>query len=185
MRAVWVYTNGDSAELFLNGKTLGAKAIAAFDKGNWTVPYTPGNLTAVVKKGGKQWAVQTIETAGAAVVVQLSVDMPVQGVDSPLLADGQDLVILTATIVDAQGRTVQANPGAKVTVSVSGAGVLLGLGNGDPHDHTLEGQTGGNSRRAFSGLVRVLVKTQTAPGNIIIAADAEGLKGSSITITSG
>jgi beta-galactosidase len=198
---VWVYTSGDSVELFLNGKSLGVKDVAPFDKAGWSnVTFVPGNLTAVAMKRGNHWAVQTLETPGAAAEVRLGLDMPVArtsssstsggggggggGGDDPLRADGQDCAILTASVVDAQGRTVHASPGVEVAVAVSGAGVLLGMGNGDPTDHTAEGRTGSGSRRVFNGLVRVLVQSTTTPGDIVITATANGLKGSSITVAS-
>jgi beta-galactosidase len=46
-KAVWCYTNGHSAELFQDGKSLGKQTVASFDKAGWNVTYKPGNLTVV------------------------------------------------------------------------------------------------------------------------------------------
>ena len=185
-RPVWVYTNGDRAELFLNGASLGAQDIAPFDKGTWAVPFVPGNLTVLASRGGGAWGSDTKETAGAAATVQLGVDMPSEG-DAPLVADGRDIAVLTATVVDAKGRAVTAcdvyeDACPEVVVTVEN-GMLLGMGNGDPKDHTAEGRAAGNARRVFGGVVRVLVQTSKTPGDIVVHATASALKGASVTIT--
>ena len=165
---VSVYTNGDAVELLLNGAAVGApQAVAPFDKAGWFMPFTPGNLTAVATKGGKPWGSDTRLTGipGAASIV-LSVVAPVVNVSAPLVADGQDVAILTATVLDRAGRVLHTAGQPEVTVTVSGPGTLLGIGNGDPRDHTPEGRTGSSVRRTFNGLLRILVETTTAPGEI-------------------
>ena len=64
---VWAYTNCEEVELFLNGKSQGAKKktgdalhIA------WRLTYTPGTLKAIGRTGGKEVLTQEIKTAGAA-----------------------------------------------------------------------------------------------------------------------
>ena len=179
------YTNGDRVELFLNGVSLGAQDVAPFDKGTWSVRYAPGNLTAVATRGGGAWGSDTKETAGAAVAVRLRVDAP-RRADAPLVADGHDVVVLTASVVDASGRRVTAcdvYEGAcpEVLVTVRN-GALLGMGNGDPKDHTAEGRAAGNARRVFGGVVRVIVQAPTAPGDVVVTASAAGLKSASVTV---
>ena len=65
---VHVYTSGDEAELFLNGKSLGRKKKAQFEyRLRWDdVVYEPGELRVVAYKDGKQWATDSVKTAGAA-----------------------------------------------------------------------------------------------------------------------
>ena len=52
---VWVYTNAESVELFLNGKSLGTRDWTGVKETHltWQVPYEPGTLRAVGRKGGK------------------------------------------------------------------------------------------------------------------------------------
>ena len=193
LRQAWVYTNGDAAELFLNGKSRGRQSIAPFDKGTWFLTYEAGNLSVAVTKDGAPWGTDaaTIADSAAATALKLSVDMPVIGNgDAPLAPDGQDVIILTATVLDAHGRVVAMCDVAKgcpvVRVDVTGPGALLGMGNGDPHDHTLEGRTGGNTRRVFSGRVRALVQSIAGNGgDIVVTASASGLTSSSATVTAG
>jgi hypothetical protein len=113
IRQAWVYTNGDSVELFLNGKSHGRQSVAAFDKGTWFLSYEAGNLTVVVTKAGATWETDTAKTASfaAAAALKLSVDMPrTSNGDRPLAADSKDVAILTVTVLDTHGRTVTRVP---------------------------------------------------------------------------
>ena len=94
---VWVYSNGDEMELFLNGESLGATPLPTWDKGTFTVVYEPGNLTAVVRKDGKLWARDTIMTAAAPKKIKLELD-PLMAANV-LMANGQDATLLTARLV--------------------------------------------------------------------------------------
>jgi beta-galactosidase len=62
--AVHVYTYGDEAELFLNGKSLGKKKKEKFQyRIRWDdVVYEPGEVRVVVYKEGKRWATDSIKT---------------------------------------------------------------------------------------------------------------------------
>jgi hypothetical protein len=178
---VWVYTNGDEVELLLNGESLGVQQVPMFEKGTFTTIYKPGNLTAVVKKRGTAWATDTVHTATAAKTLVLEVD-PL--VEAPLRADGNSATLLTAKVVDANGNVVHLESDAAqpmVTFSVKGQGQLIGLGSGDPSDHTSDK---GSSRRAFNGLVRAIVQATTTAGAIEVTATAPGLASATATITS-
>jgi len=71
-----------------------------------------------------------------------------------------------------------------VHVLVSGPEVLLGMGNGDPQDHTLEGRNGSSIRQTFGGLLRVLIQTIAGRGgSIVVTATAVGLNSSFVTVT--
>ena len=64
---VHVFTSGDEAELFLNGKSLGRKKKGAYEyRLRWDdVVYQPGTLKVVAYKNGKIWATDEVKTAGA------------------------------------------------------------------------------------------------------------------------
>ena len=53
---VWVYTNCDEVELFLNEKSLGAQKIERFGHGEWIVNYEAGGIRAIGRNGGKKCA---------------------------------------------------------------------------------------------------------------------------------
>ena len=68
-RTVFVYTNGDEAELFLNGRSLGRKRRGADGFRHrfvWRdVPYERGEVSVRTWKDGGAWATDTIRTSGA------------------------------------------------------------------------------------------------------------------------
>src|SRR5690606_23008520 len=93
---VHVYTSGDSAELFLNGMSLGRKSKTGYEyRLRWDdVVYEPGELAVVAYKDGMQWATDVVETAGAATKLALRADR------TTIAADGKDLSFVTVTVVD-------------------------------------------------------------------------------------
>jgi beta-galactosidase len=90
-REVRVIANTASVELFLNGRSLGSKS--ADDGFAWDVAYEPGELKAV----GTGDVVDVVKTAGAPVATMVEV------MDSEMEANGTDVTIITASIVDADG----------------------------------------------------------------------------------
>ncbi len=96
---VHVYTSGDEAELFLNGRSLGRKKKAPYDyRLRWDeVKYAPGKLEVVAYKNGKQWASEVVRTTGAASALTLKADR------ARLKADGYDLSFVTVAVVDKNG----------------------------------------------------------------------------------
>lgn len=88
-----------------------------------------------------------------------------------LAPDGCDCACVTATLLDAAGQVV---PHADVPVSfaIDGPGRLLGCGNGDPLDHTPDGSP---VRRTFGGRCLAVVQSGSAPGLIVVTAEADGL----------
>ena len=98
---VFVYTNCDSAELFLNGVSQGSKTFTAGAVHlEWNVPWASGTLRVEGTRGGAVVVSEEVKTAGAAAKVALSVDR------STISADGKDLAFVTADIQDATGIVV-------------------------------------------------------------------------------
>ena len=62
-------------------------------------------------------------------------------------------------VQDAQGRIVPITDN-EVTFKVTGAGKLIGIGNGDPTDQESDK---GTSRKAFCGLCMGIVQSQNRP----------------------
>ncbi|MGH7950556.1 MAG: beta-galactosidase GalA [Limisphaerales bacterium] len=170
---VWCYSNCKQVELFLNGQSLGKKAMPRYSHLQWNVKYEPGTLSA---KGyddkGNVIAETKIETTGEPAAIMLEPDR------TNLTADGQDVSLVTVKIVDSQGRTVPVADN-EVTFDVTGAGHLLGLGNGNPTCHESDK---GKQRRAFNGLCLAIVESSRTPGAITIQADSPELKSATVTI---
>jgi beta-galactosidase len=164
---VLVLTNGDAAELFLNGKSLGEKPVDRLEGGEWEVPYAPGKLEAVAKKAGKVIARTSVETTGEPVAIKLVPDR------KDLAGDGADAQPLTVSAIDAKGRDVPT-ANLPVTFAISGPGTIIGHGNGDPTSHESEK---GPTRNLFNGLAQVIVQSKRdTAGTIVLTATSPGLK---------
>jgi beta-galactosidase len=175
---VHVYTSGDEAELFLNGRSLGRKPRGPLEyRIRWDdVRYEPGELKVVAYKGGKPWASDVERTAGAAAAVALSADRP------SLAADGSDLSYVTVRINDRDG-TLVPRASNKVRFTLSGPGDIVAVDNGDP---TSLAPFQAAEREAFNGLCIAIVRTRRgSPGRITLTAESDGLTPSTVEIASG
>ncbi|HKC64093.1 MAG TPA: beta-galactosidase GalB [Pyrinomonadaceae bacterium] len=174
---VHVYTSGDEAELFLNGRSLGRKKKGQFEyRLRWDdVVYEPGELRVVAYKNGKRWAEDVVKTTGAQSRLTLKADR------STINADGQDLSFITVTVADKEGLLVPRSRN-RVRFEISGPGEIVAVDNGDPT--SLESFQS-KERAAFNGLVLVIVRAKAGqPGNIRLKAQADGLSGAEILIRS-
>jgi beta-galactosidase len=170
--AVWVYSNLDNVELFLNGKSLGAKDVKKDSHVAWVVPYAPGAIEARGSKGGQVVMTTKRETTSAAAKLVLKADR------QEASADGEDVVMFAVEVQDAQGRVVPITDNV-VNFRVSGAGKLIGVGNGDPTDHESDK---GTVRKAFCGYCMALVQSAKTAGSITVEAASPGLTSASVTI---
>lgn len=165
---VWVNTNADNVELFLNGKSLGKKDMPRHSHLKWTVNYEPGKLEAIAYKKGKKLS-KTIETTG------LPVEVVVTPYKTTILADGQDATVINISVVDREGREV---PDADnlIQFTVEGDGKIIGVGNGDPSSHEADKcMDGAWQRRLFNGKCQVVIQSGKKPGMIKFSAKAKGL----------
>ncbi|MCQ2388640.1 MAG: DUF4982 domain-containing protein [Kiritimatiellae bacterium] len=119
---VHLYSSGDEAELFVNGKSQGVRKRGSLQyRFTWdAVAYEPGAIKAVVKKNGKAWAMDEVKTAGAPAKVVQELDYR-----------GGRLCYWKFTVVDENGVFC---PTAAVKLSFKGD--LAGVCNGDPTDWT-------------------------------------------------
>lgn len=90
-----------------------------------------------------------------------------------LRANGEDLAYVTVELHDADGTPIYARTDdRRVSVRVTGAGTLAGIGNGNPMDVS-SFQSG--ERKTFHGRVVAVVRAGTHAGSIIVDIDTEGL----------
>jgi beta-galactosidase len=174
---VHVFTSGDEAELFVNGKSQGRKKKAAFEyRLRWDeVTYEPGELRVVAYKDGKQWATASTVTADAAQRLELTADR------NSIRADGRDLSFITVRIADAKGTTAPRADN-RIRFSVEGPGTLLATDNGDP---TSFESFQSSSRKAFNGLGLVIVRSEAGKtGTITVRAESESLEPATVTVRS-
>ena len=158
-RTIHVYTNAPMAELTVNGKSQGQVNVRWQGWAEWDkVPFTAGKIVATALDSQSQVkATHTVETAGAAAKVVAYIDVPnmATGTGKSLVLDGQDAGMVSAAIVDAQGKVV---PSASHNVSfsiVSGPGRIIGVGNGNPMCHE---PNKASWRSAYHGLARAIVQ---------------------------
>ena len=173
---VWAYSNAARVELFLNGASLGAKDMPRNGHLSWSVPYAPGTLEVRgVDAAGKVIATDKVETTGAPTALRLTTDR------TTLTADGEDLTMVEADIVDAQGRIVPTAD-TLVTFQVTGVGRVVGVGNGDPTSHEPDKAF---YRHAFNGKCLVIVGAGDRAGDISLTAAASGLTGAGLSMKAG
>lgn len=174
---VHVFTSGDEAELFLNGKSLGRKAKGVYEyRLRWDdVIYELGELKVIAYKDGKRWAEETIKTTGTPSQLKMEVDR------KAIMADGQDLAFVTVTVVDENGLDVPT-ANNNISFQLEGPGEIIATDNGDPTDMT---PFNSQERKLFNGKVLAIIRAlDEQSGSIIATVNAPNLTPTSITIES-
>ena len=172
---VHVFTSGDEAELFLNGKSLGRKKKAQYEyRLRWDgVVYQPGVMKVVAYKNGRKWANDEVKTAGEPARLKLSVDR------KQIISDGKDLAFITVNVNDREGLTTPRADN-RIRFDIEGPGEIVATDNGDP---TSFESFQSHERKAFNGLCLVIVRANPGPsGTIRLTATSPGLKTDAISI---
>jgi beta-galactosidase len=167
---VWVHSNLDSVELFVNGQSQGSKNVPHLGHVEWKVRYAPGSIEAHGTKDGKVVLTEKRETTGEAVSIRLTADR------TEIDADGEDVAMITVEGLDKDGRPV---PTAEnfINFHVSGDGTFIGVGNGNPNCQESDKEP---RRSLFNGLAQLIVQSTKAAGSIHIKAAKEGWEGPSL-----
>ena len=175
---VWLYSNCASVELFLNGTSLGKKALSQRGTKNqyaYTVAYAAGTLVANGYDASGNLIAQDIQyTAGTPAKLSLSADKTSVGIGT------DDLVYITCDVVDKNGTRCPTADNS-VTFTVTG-GSIVGTDNG--HGANVE-KLSGSTHAAFSGKCLCVVKHDGASGAMKITATANGLTAGTISVTKG
>jgi len=175
---VWAFSNGETVELFLNGKSLGEKSMADSKTRyhvEWQVPYEPGTLKAVAKKAGQVFATDEVFTAGAPAKLVLSADR------SKIAADGDDLSYVTVSILDKDGHLCP-NADPRISFDLTGPALIAGVDNGDATNHE---PFKAKAHKAYHGLALVVIQAGREAGAVQLTATAEGLPPVTTAITVG
>ncbi len=149
---VCTFTNGDKAELFLNGKSLGIKDVVG-KKADWNVSFEIGELEVVVTFGDKKIS-DRVMTAGDVSGLHLEDVTPYDS----------DLHIINVSAVDSKGVVVPHFD--KTVCFCSDDGEIIGVGNGDPNSHHLDSD---NNIKLFHGYAQVIMRGKS------LTAKCEGL----------
>lgn len=189
------YTNCDSAELILNGKSYGKKAYSYPDYGmtqtyghfdkepipvntdnlflGWDVPYEPGYMELVGFKDGKEVVRDRVETAGEPYAIRLNC------YQDTLAADGLDVGQIEIAIVDEKGRLCPQSE-QYVQLSVEGVGELAGIDNGNSASHE---SMKGRGIHASAGQAFAVIQSTGSAGKCVVRVEAEGLQSAGIELS--
>jgi beta-galactosidase len=173
---VHVYTSGDEAELFLNGKSLGRKTKKQGEDFRliWNdVKYAPGELKVVTYKNGQQWATDVVKTTGVAARLSLVANC------QQIANDGQELAFITVRVEDKDGLLVpRSHP--EIQFTIEGPGEIVATDNGDA---TSFESFQSPRRQAYNGLALVIVKAKKGrKGIITVKAGSDHLASADTTI---
>jgi len=157
---VWVHSNVDEVELFVNGKSAGRQKVPRFGHVEWKVRYEPGAIEVHGWKNGWLVLTEKRETTGPIAALRLTADR------TAINADGEDVAVLTVEALDSAGRALPtaSNP---IHFKVSGEGALIGVGNGDPNCQESDKAP---RRSLFNGLAQAIVQSTKTAGTIAIEA---------------
>lgn len=159
-----VYSNLETVELFINGKSHGSMAVPPLGHVDFKVPYQAGSVEAVGYKNGRRVLTAKHETTGAPTALRVTADR------SAMDADNEDLVLITVEALDTAQRLVPtaSNP---VRIKIDGPARLIGAGNGDPSCQESDKEP---RRSLFNGLAQFIVQSSAAPGEVRIQVESDG-----------
>ncbi len=184
---VYVYTSGDSAELFLNGKSLGRKYKdltrtlekpndAEFDLADYywivdkyrlrweDVQYEPGVLEVVAYKNDKEIGREQIKTAGEIARLQLNAE-------KLRFESDDDLIYVNIDAVDADG-TLCPMDSTRFEAQVEGDAELVGISNGDPIDYDSFADA---THSLFYGKATLVIRNRKGGQRAKLTVKAQGL----------
>ena len=174
---VHVFTSGDEAELFLNGRSQGRKAKGKYEyRLRWDdVVYEPGELKAVAYKGGKQWAESIVRTTGQSQRLEAAPDR------DAIQADGKDLSFIVVRVTDKNGLTVP-HARNRIMFTIEGPGQIVATDNGNPADLV---PFPSHEREAFNGFCLAIVRgIPGQAGTIRLKTDSESLESATVVLRS-
>ena len=176
---VFVYTSYDSAELFLNGKSLGIQKKTNVTPQNryrlmWMdVKYEPGTLKVVaLDDDGNPVAEKEVKTAGKPHKILLDSDV------KTIKANGEDLAYVTVSVVDKNGIPCPTATN-QLNFKVKGNGEFKAACNGDATSLELFHLP---TMKLFSGKLVVLVESTEEAGEIELKVTGKGLKAGEISL---
>ena len=186
---VMVYTDGDEAELFLNGRSLGRRRkgvpvalppamtnhhFAACHRYRlmWLdVPYEPGELSAVAYKGGAKIGERTLRTAGKPASLRIEVE--------PMMDKNPDELIWAHVYACDENGTRTLGADDEVSFEVDGPAAILGVGNGDACEYVPFTQASGH--RLFGGCATAVLR-RTAAGPVTLKVASPSLRAASASL---
>ena len=167
------FNNADEVELFLNGRSQGAKRKQGDDMHVfWRLAFEPGVLKAVSRKNGQVVLTKEVRTAESPAKIVLTPDR------QTIKADGVDLSFVTVKVVDKNGTIVPAADNL-IKFEVTGPGSIAGVDNGNQISHE---SFKASQRKAFHGMALAIIQTKQKAGRIMLKASSANLSSASVVI---
>ncbi len=159
------FTNCASAELFLNGKSMGKKDQDADKIIFWDIDYEAGTLVVKGYENGKATVADTLQTSGKAAAIKADIYVPI-------LDKKPTMTQIEIQLVDDKGIPV-VNDEHEIAVSISGAATLAGMESGSDTSHE---DYKSNKRMTVHGKLLLFVNSQQKPGKITLALTSADLQ---------
>jgi beta-galactosidase len=171
---VEVYSKYPKVRLYLDKKLIGEQATTEEQqfKATFTMPYTPGLLSAVGVEENKEVESATLQTSGNAAKIKLVPDR------TKLAADGQDLSFVTIEVTDEDGN-LQPNAENLLQFRIDGPGIIAGIDNANLKD--LDPYFG-STRKVWHGRALVVIRSTKKHGDITLSVSSPGLIGATTKI---
>jgi len=176
---VFVYTSYDSAELFVNGKSMGKRAKNRASKLEryrlmWMdVKYQPGSLKVVAfDDDGLPVAEKIVKTAGNPYRIVLHTDK------QTLKSNGEDLSYVVVSVVDKYGVPCPTASN-QLSFEVIGKGSFRAVCNGDATSLEMFHKP---TMKLFSGKLVVTVQSSKKTGKLKLKVKGKGLKSADISM---
>jgi beta-galactosidase len=170
---VYVFTNAEEAELFVNGKSLGAKQNDGEGKGKnrmlWSdVEYGKGGkILAVARTGGKEVARHELQTTDKAVKLVIEAE----GLQT-FEHDGVSLKYLHIYAVDCKGQKVPT-AADEVRIVVQGEATIQAIDN---DDHYTDELMDVNPKRLYKGQLLLILRSTQHQGLVSVKVTSPTLK---------
>lgn len=168
-----VYADADEVELRCNGDVLARAEVGAERRyiASFETMYVPGGLVAVALRNGQEQSRAALRTAGEALLLQAVADRTTVNAEA-------DLCFVQISLVDDNG-TTHVTRDRELSVTVTGPGVLQGMGSADPR--STENYTAA-SCSTFAGRALAVVRS-TGEGEITVSIEGPDCAAVSLTIT--
>lgn len=195
---MYVYTSGDEAELFLNGRSLGRRAkaeaidypldfagrhppqgdyetndyyrVCAKYRLRWAdVPWETGELKAVAYRDGRKIGEDAVLTADEPAALRL--------LEDPFTPEGSSLVFVQVDVVDAKGVRHPLDT-RTVRFRIEGDAEILAVGNGDPMSFKSFKET--SAHPLYYGKAVIYVRRGASDAKLV--AEADGVRSASFAI---
>lgn len=172
---LFLANNGDYVEVYVNGVLKDKVTTDLYAITPYEVVYEPGEIKIVAYKDGKVWAEDTSYTVGEPAAIKLVMDNP----EGSLKADGDDVALIAAYIVDKDGRVCTQETGTELTFSSNDAGEFLSTGS-----VRADGYTGKNGPavKVTEGAAYAYFRSLETEGDLVVTVTAKGLPTAELAI---